>query len=285
MTVRRRSLNKQEILSSFRKTNALYPYILPLSLWRAWEIAAYRHYALKEPVLDLGCGDGQFFRLCFPRVRQAWGVDIDSRAVELARQSGVYREVYETPADNLPFESGTFETIFSNCAMEHMDNIDSVLNEMQRVLKKRGVALFSVVTDKFVELSPLRRFLELIGAHDLATDVQTHYEEFHRLANPFSIEEWIAHITTSGMVVDEYFPILPHPVGSIFLLFDELWHIPHDRFEFGSSLYGHLEGLSSFDRGTLKILDGLIELTPPSAPALGVVFRVHKPDEKESFDA
>jgi SAM-dependent methyltransferase len=286
MTVRRRSLTKREILPSFRKTNALYPYILPLSLWRAWEIAAYRHYALKEPVLDLGCGDGRFFQLCFPRIKQVWGVDLDAHAVELARQSGVYREVCETPADRLPFDDEMFGTVFSNCAMEHMDNIDMVLGEMRRVLRNNGMALFSVVTDQFVELSPLRRLLELIGAHDLAKDVQSSYEEFHRLANPFSIEQWIEHITASGMIVDEYIPILPHPVGSIFLMFDELWHIPHDQFEFGTSLHRYFQGFSRFDRAALKILEGLLELTSPSAPALGVVFRVHKPQlVKESFDA
>ena len=277
MTVHSRTLKKWEILSAFKRTNALYPYILPLSLWRAWEVAAYRHYTLKEPVLDLGCGDGEFFRLCFPRVKHAWGVDIDPRAVELARQSGVYHEVFETPADNLPFEDATFASVFSNCAMEHMENIDTVFSEMQRVLKQDGTALFSVVTDKFIELSPLRRFLELIGADDLARNVQSDYEAFHHLANPFSIETWIEHITASGMVVKEYLPILPHPVGSIFLLFDELWHIPHDQFEFGSNLQEHFRGFSSFDRGLMKILEGLIELSSPSAPALGVVFRVHKP--------
>ena len=278
MTVRRRSLTKREILSSFRKTNALYPYILPLSLWRAWEVAAYRHYALKEPVLDLGCGDGRFFQLCFPRLKQVWGVDIDPRAVELARQSSVYREVHETSADRMPFEDETFQSVFSNCAMEHMDNIDRVLNEMRRVLRKNGVALFSVVTDKLVELSPLRKFLELIKANDLAKQVQNRYEEYHHLTNPFPIETWMEHITADGMMVEEYTPILPHPVGSIFLLFDELWHIPHDQFEFGSSLYGHFQGFSSFDSGALKILDGLLELTSsPSAPALGVVFYIRKP--------
>jgi len=255
----------------------LYPYILPLSLWRAWEVAAYRHYALKEPVLDLGCGDGRFFQLCFPRIKQVWGVDVDPRAVELAKESTVYREVYETPADRLPFEDETFESVFSNCAMEHMDNIDKVLSETHRVLRKNGAALFSVVTDKFVGLSPLKKFLELVKADDLAKQVQNRYEEYHHLSNPFSIETWMEHITAGGMVVEEYIPVLPHPVGSIFLLFDELWHIPHDQFEFGSSLYGHFQGLSSFNSGALKILDGLLELTPPSAPSLGVVFHVRKP--------
>lgn len=277
MTVRRRSLTKREILSSFRKTNALYPYILPLSLWRAWEVAAYRHYTLKEPVLDLGCGDGRFFHLCFPRIKQVRGVDIDPRAVELARQSGVYREVCETPADRLPFEDQSFACVFSNCAMEHMDNIDKVLSEIHRVLRKNGAALFSVVTDKFVELSPLRKFLELIKANDLAKQIQDGYEEFHHLTNPFPIETWMEHITAAGMAVDEYIPILLHPVGSVFLMFDELWHVPHDQFEFGSTLYRHFQGFSHFDSAAVKILDGLLELAPPSASAIGVVFHARKP--------
>ena len=52
-----------EVLRGYDAISAIYPYVPSVSLWRAWEFAAYRRYSLKEPVLDVGCGDGGFFRL------------------------------------------------------------------------------------------------------------------------------------------------------------------------------------------------------------------------------
>ncbi len=54
-----------------------------------------------ERILDLGCGDGAFFRLLWPHLADVVGVDLDPAAVEAARQSGVYREVHGVAAHAL----------------------------------------------------------------------------------------------------------------------------------------------------------------------------------------
>src|SRR5262245_2041976 len=92
-------LSPESILDSYDAVSRLYPAIPPLSLWRAWEHAAYRRYILSEPVLDIGCGDGQFFRLVWPQVRQVTGVDQDPQVVDVARRSGVYMDVWLAAAD------------------------------------------------------------------------------------------------------------------------------------------------------------------------------------------
>jgi hypothetical protein len=38
-------------------------YVANTDIWRAWEYAACYSFTLPEPVLDVGCGDGYFFRL------------------------------------------------------------------------------------------------------------------------------------------------------------------------------------------------------------------------------
>ncbi len=63
----------------------------------------------------------------------------------------MYTEVHQVSAHNLPFTDGAFASVFSNCALEHMDYIDRVLSETFRVIQDGGLFVASVVTDKIVE--------------------------------------------------------------------------------------------------------------------------------------
>lgn len=65
------------MLSGYDAVSTLYPYIPPLSHWRAWEYAAYQHYKLDGRILDLGCGDGRYFRLIWPDANEVIGVDMN----------------------------------------------------------------------------------------------------------------------------------------------------------------------------------------------------------------
>ncbi len=90
-------LSADEVLKGYDAVSQLDPYLPSVSLWRAWEYAAYQWYTLLEPVLDLGCGDGRFFQYLWPQIREVVGVDMDVRVADVARRSGVYREIYATP--------------------------------------------------------------------------------------------------------------------------------------------------------------------------------------------
>ena len=62
-------LGSAELLAGYDAVCALYPHVPPLSHWRAWEYAAYRRFRADGRTLDLGCGDGRYFRLIWPRIR------------------------------------------------------------------------------------------------------------------------------------------------------------------------------------------------------------------------
>ena len=86
-------------------------------------------------VLDFGCGDGRFVYECRRAGFEAHGVDL------VLAKSGEF--LYEIPADcyRFPFDDGTFDLVFSNSVMEHVEDMGQALREMHRVLKPGGVGL------------------------------------------------------------------------------------------------------------------------------------------------
>lgn len=108
-----------------------------------WRIQALRSVLPQgQPaVLDVGCGDGCILRALSPRVGRAVGVDISEAALEVARSSsGADIEFVQGDAEEgLPFDSDSFDVVFSGDVIEHLFDSASFLREMHRVLKPNGV--------------------------------------------------------------------------------------------------------------------------------------------------
>src|SRR5207249_2681093 len=80
------------------------------------------------------------------------GLDlVHDRLVE-ARRRGSYNELALGEASELPFRGGSFATVFGNCVLEHIREVDSVCCEAARVLRPGGLFVFTVLTDQFHEL-------------------------------------------------------------------------------------------------------------------------------------
>ena len=256
-----KGLSVPEVLAGYDAVSALYPHVPGLSLWRAWEYAAYQRYQRPEPVLDIGCGDGQYFRLVWPNIQNVSGVDFNHEVVELARKFGIYREVYEAPAQHLPVPPRSFASAFANCSLEHMDDVSQVLRGIHDAVKPGAPFLLSVVTEKFVEWRTLPRVAEWIGAVDRAGDIQAGYERYHHLVNPFPVEVWVDKLGGAGFEVLEHIPILPEMVSRIFLLIDTLWHIPKPGGgEFGELMYPYFQSLPNFPDGLRLVLEGALRM-------------------------
>jgi SAM-dependent methyltransferase len=266
----------QEVLDAFESLENIYPRVLPITMWRAWELAAYRHFNLPEPVLDLACGDGSFFRLVWPNIQDVVGIDIDPTAVGSAQISGVYKEVYNVSASELPFEDNSFDSIFSNCALEHMDNIVGVINEAHRVLRSKGIFLLSVVTNHFLDWTPLPLLTQILGIPERWTMLRKEYERYHHLRNPFSADKWNKLFEGAEFIIEENIPIMPDAFAHVFLLFDQLWHIPYEQTEVSTLIYPTLLGLPNYSEGMHDILRGLYKLSANDGQGAGIVFALRK---------
>jgi SAM-dependent methyltransferase len=279
MAGRTRLLAAEQVLEGYDRVAELYPHIPSLSHWRAWEYAAYRHYRLDGRILDVGCGDGRYFRLIWPQAADVVGVDMDPAVSQLGRQSGVYREVHLAPAHQVPESDASFDHVFANCSLEHMDHVEAVLAEIHRCLAPGGTMLCSVVTDRFVQWSLLPNLVALAGFADAAAALQRDFSGYHHLANPLSVTEWEASFHRAGLVCEEHIPILPKHNSGIFLLMDSLWHIKRaGGGEMGDVIFPFLSGNPNFPGAFRKVLEGLLEMETELHDCSGAVFLVRKPE-------
>jgi SAM-dependent methyltransferase len=271
-------LEIEDVLSGYDAISVLYPHIPPLSHWRAWEYAAYQKHQLTGRILDLGCGDGRYFRLIWPKATQVVGIDMDPNVAELGRQSGVYDVIHVAAAHQVPEADVTFDHVFANCSLEHMDHLGAVLAEIRRCLKPGGTLLCSVVTDRFVQWSLLPNLVAMAGLADAAAALRKDFLDYHHLANPLSVAEWQQCFNEAGLVPEEHIPILPKHNSGIFLLMDSLWHIKRTGgSEMGDIIYPFLSANANFPDAFRKIFAGLLEMETDWQDCSGAVFLARKP--------
>lgn len=269
-------VSSKELSRAYRDVSKLYPLVPSMSIWRAWELAAYRRYSLPEPILDVGCGDGLYFKLVWPEARQVTGVDINPDSLRTAEKSGVYQSLHECSAVDMPFRSESFSAAFANCSLEHMDDLPEVLNSIARVLKPNGSLLCSVVTDKFVEWSMIPQLAEAMGDTHNAQRLKNKYLDYHHLVSAFPPEGWMVQFREAGFDVVDHIPIVPELLGRLFMFVDTLWHLPHDQGEVGDLLVSHFKQWNNFPTTIGELMQTLLKAEPDWEVACGAVFYVRK---------
>jgi SAM-dependent methyltransferase len=92
-------------------------------------------------VLDLACGRGFFSR----RLREAVarpvrvvGIDLAETILRVAQSEQGWMQVVLCTAERLPFQEDTFDVILLISAIEQMEHPESLVPELERVLRPRG---------------------------------------------------------------------------------------------------------------------------------------------------
>jgi SAM-dependent methyltransferase len=128
------------------------------ALLRAVESTFYQDLPLPEPVYDVGCGDGHFASLTFDRPIDV-GLDPWYGPIHAAQKYEAYRLLVEADGAQAPFPSGYFASGFSNSVLEHIHNIDEVLVETSRVMKKGAPFYFCVPNSRYLSELSIARLL------------------------------------------------------------------------------------------------------------------------------
>lgn len=99
----------------------------------AWRHVVASELVRREPVLDVGGGDGLFLRMLIERgFRELGMVDLSPVAVEKARAANLDAECVDI-TQPLPFPDDRFGTVCALDVLEHLHDPLSLLREMGRI--------------------------------------------------------------------------------------------------------------------------------------------------------
>ena len=95
-----------------------------------------KYYKKKGSLLDLGCGRGDMLQAFHKIGFEASGVDLSPSSAEINKPLDV--KVSDLAKDALPYDTNTFDFIFSKSVIEHIHDPFLLIKESFRVLKKGG---------------------------------------------------------------------------------------------------------------------------------------------------
>lgn len=106
-------------------------------------------------VVEVGSGEGYGTSLLSASCQRITGVDVDAETVEYANKK--YRsancDFQVADGRDLPFDNGYADAVVSFQAIEHVQEDESMIGEMGRILKPGGVALV-VTPNRLTRLEP-----------------------------------------------------------------------------------------------------------------------------------
>lgn len=141
-----------------------------------------------DRVLEVGCGQGHLTRALAARGIDIIGVDSNPRAAEVAG-NGIVRHM---AAEALEFEDATFDFVIAVHAIEHIPPLEKALEQVARVLKPGGEAVFVYPAEPIQGLYAIPTSIILHGTPFKAREVHCHKispSKLRAMLEPHDMEE------------------------------------------------------------------------------------------------
>ena len=174
------------------------------ALLRAVEARFYEQIPLPDPILDIGCGDGNFAQLALPGRRITAGIDPWWRPLNKAVKAGNYELPIQALGDYLPFPDNYFASAFSNSVLEHIPDIQPVLNEIGRVLQPGAPFLITTPSHYFTEFLGGGAFFDRLGLNGLGDRYRDFFNMISRHAHTESPETWANRLAEAGFAIERW---------------------------------------------------------------------------------
>lgn len=195
----------------FRKYLQVAPFAL--ALWRAVEAQAiadackvvYKKVQRRwrgdadfpKPVLDLGCGFGEFAGVFFDQQIEV-GIDISLEDLLRAKKGKHYRRLQIADARKLPYPNNTFATVISVSVLEHISHQEKAVKEAFRVLKKGGLLIYTVPTVTINNHLFYPELFKKLGWEDLRKWYLRRFHSTFKHLNVLTPEKWVRITRDAG---------------------------------------------------------------------------------------
>lgn len=186
-----------------------------LSLVRAAECQHFARHELTRPVLDVGCGDGLFAHTVYRQPLDV-GLDISRREVRRALRRGAYRLPIRGSVTDIPAPDGAFNTVISNCVIEHIAPLERAFAEIHRVLAPGGRYLFSSHSHLYDDYLYYPRRLKELKLPRLADGYARFIRRLFKHFNCHSPEGWTELLQAAGFDRVETWYYLPRETEETF---------------------------------------------------------------------
>ncbi|MDD5431444.1 MAG: class I SAM-dependent methyltransferase [Candidatus Omnitrophica bacterium] len=211
-----------------------------LAFWRAKEAALISQASFLFPMLDLGCADGLFLSTLAQgkaiKDGEVVGIDLRQEVLKVSSRIKLYKTVICGDISKLPFMNRSFNSVLSNCVLEHIQPLEQTLSELSRVASKGSQLIFTVPDKLFGEnLLPVR-LARLFGFKKLA---QKHKDAVNRdlmHINCYDKNWWEDKLFASGFRMKYCEPYLSNYELLIWYLFFYAARIKINRFNLAGIL-------------------------------------------------
>ena len=107
-----------------------------------YRLARIAKYVNGGDWLDLGCADGGYSAgLLDVGAKSVTGVEVEEDRVQAARERHPDIPFHVSDGASIPFTEGSFDGVFMNEVLEHVDNEDETLDDVYRVLRPGGLII------------------------------------------------------------------------------------------------------------------------------------------------
>lgn len=186
--------------------------------------AVFKLFNVEKPanVLDIGCGSGLFSFELKKRGYDVVSMDLlvgvsqgDIKSLgNIFNKAGYALKFASGNAVALPFKDRTFNAVNIADVMEHIQDHDTAMKEIYRVLKDNGVMVASTPSTNFHrgKFKPFFRWLKdktFLGRFNIWNEKEIYWETMmpnKRHVREYSLDDWKQLCQRSGFVLEDWQP-------------------------------------------------------------------------------
>jgi ubiquinone/menaquinone biosynthesis C-methylase UbiE len=149
----------------------------------SWRLELIQKYNKENKVaLDLGCGTGNYFLPL--KNKQKYALDLSKESIAVLKKRIKNKEkkeyhVYVGDAIKMPFKDNTFDFLFSFSTLYYIKEIDLIMPEISRVLKKEGIAILEFGNKYSIESVWDKMMFDCPQFHFSSKKIKKLFEENH----------------------------------------------------------------------------------------------------------